>query len=100
MNDEIPQRDEGGQSGDLGENDILPLRSMAPTVAIPSPGSRSITSLRPAALRKRSSRLSKYGVSFQPPQDDAIHYPSDAKELSFFEKVISYANLIICRNTF
>lgn len=34
----------------------------------------------------RPSRLSKYGVSFQPPQDDAVYYPADVAQTTFFQK--------------
>lgn len=40
------------------------------------------------SVGNRPSKLSKYGVSFQPPDDDAVHYPDDARQMRFFEKVV------------
>lgn len=79
------ENEEGG--ADL-TGSILRLRNMPEpsTLGIRTRPTRSMFSQR-SAVRKRSSKLSKYGVSFQPPEDDAVHYASDAKDLSFFERV-------------
>lgn len=71
---------------DLTGNNMLRLDTLN---ASPSDRSTNQGGLAPpaTALRARSSKLSKYGVSFQPPKDDALHYPSDARSMSFFEKV-------------
>ncbi|KAF6020441.1 hypothetical protein EB796_021244 [Bugula neritina] len=57
-----------------------PKRTVDNTQTPPTLSSQSIS------LRHRPSRLSKYGVAFQPPEDDAIHYHDDAKEMPFFAK--------------
>lgn len=75
--------------------DQLLLQTLSPdSITLPPPArtpndSRSVFGNQQsgAALSNRPSRLSKYGVVFQPPKDDAVHYPTDADQLSFFEKV-------------
>jgi len=65
-----------------------PKRTVDNTQTPPTLSSQSIS------LRHRPSRLSKYGVAFQPPEDDAIHYHDDAKEMPFFAKVFLKHSLL------
>lgn len=81
---------------DLTGDNVLRLNTINSGLTVPSTSSRPKNSTSQASsrvggtsLRQRPSRLSKYGVSFQPPQDDAVHYPADARSVSFFEKVKS-----------
>lgn len=80
---------ENDEELNLTSPNVLRLRGIQNSgTSLPARPTRSVMSYfgRNGGLRQRSSRLSKYGVSFQPPEDDAIHYASDAKELAFFEK--------------
>lgn len=72
---------------DTAPADNLRLRGTANSTTNLQTQRASANSQPPGVLRQRSSRLSKYGVSFKPPEDDAVHYASDVKDLSFFEKV-------------
>ncbi|XP_067937986.1 chloride channel protein C-like [Watersipora subatra] len=70
----------------ISEN-VLRLRTLEPSGTSLSVGAgRSAETSRSGGLQKKLSKLSKYGVSFKPPEDDAVHYASDAKELGFFQK--------------
>ena len=91
-------KDDETTYGDLTGDNVLRLNTMNSGLTVPSTSSRIRNSpsqvssqIGGTSLRQRPSRLSKYGVSFQPPQDDAVHYPADARSVSFFEKVIHLA---------
>lgn len=63
------------------------MRNFASRASLAPPRNRG-ASQSGLTLGARPSRLSKYGVSFQPPDDDAVHYHDDARQMRFFEKVI------------
>ena len=91
-------KDDETTYGDLTGDNVLRLNTMNSGLTVPSTSSRIRNSpsqvssqIGGTSLRQRPSRLSKYGVSFEPPQDDAVHYPADARSVSFFEKVIHTA---------
>ena len=87
-------KDDETTYGDLTGDNVLRLNTMNSGLTVPSTSSKIRNSpsqvssqIGGTSLRQRPSRLSKYGVSFEPPQDDAVHYPADARSVSFFEKV-------------
>jgi len=82
-------------SGPVSNQGTDPTHPSDVNLALPSDGNtrklstaisrRALASAQTVGLRK--SKISKYGVAFAPPPDDAVHYASADSQTSFFEKV-------------